>query len=215
MDKDQQYIQYSSGFSAPSGWRNFDASPTLRFERLPVIGRLYTKNATPFPENVEYVDIVKGLPIAADSYAGVYYSHVLEHLLLNDFRIALDNTYNVLQAGGIFRLVLSDLDYLARQYLNDHTNEAAYVFMRDSYLGIENRPRHLKGLPASWLGNSQHLWMRNYKPIARKLLKAGFIEVRHAAFGDCADALFLRVEEQGRCDNCLGVEGKKPLKNAR
>jgi predicted SAM-dependent methyltransferase len=211
----EKYIQYGSGFSAPSEWRNFDASPTLRFERLPVIGRLYTKNATRFPDNVEYGDIVKGLPVAADSCTGVYCSHILEHLSLTDFRIALGNTYNLLQAGGIFRLVVPDLDYLARQYLNDNTNEAAYTFMRDSYLGIENRPRHLKGLLASWLGNSQHLWMWDYKSLSQELLKAGFIEVRHAAFGDSVDALFLTVEEQGRWDNCLGVECKKPLENAQ
>ena len=53
------YVQYGCGFSAPEGWKNFDASPTLQFERLPVIGRLFTKNASRFPENVRYGDIVK------------------------------------------------------------------------------------------------------------------------------------------------------------
>ncbi len=95
----RKYLQYGCGWSAPKGWRNFDASPTLRFERLPLIGRLYTRNGQRFPENVEYGDIVKGLPVAAQSFHGVYCSHVLEHLSLADFRTALINTWRILKTG--------------------------------------------------------------------------------------------------------------------
>ncbi|CAO5043555.1 MULTISPECIES: hypothetical protein [Microcystis] len=31
---ESKYVQYGCGWSAPSQWRNFDASPTLRFERM-------------------------------------------------------------------------------------------------------------------------------------------------------------------------------------
>ncbi len=89
---ESKYIQYGCGWSASSQWRNFDASPTLRFERMPFIGRLYTKNQFRFPCNVEYGDIVKGLPIEPDSCLGAYCSHILEHLSLSDFRTALRNT---------------------------------------------------------------------------------------------------------------------------
>jgi len=56
------YVQYGCGFCAPKDWTNFDSSPTLRWERLPVIGKLYTKNSQRFPLGVLYGDIVKGLP---------------------------------------------------------------------------------------------------------------------------------------------------------
>lgn len=82
---DFRYVQYGCGWSAPRGWRNFDASPTLRFERLPLIGRLYTRNASRFPENIEYGEIVKGLPVSSGSCNGVYCSHILEHLSLDDY----------------------------------------------------------------------------------------------------------------------------------
>jgi hypothetical protein len=64
------YMQYGCGWSAPTAWENFDASPTLRFERIPVLGRLYTKNARRLPENIRYGDIVRGLPIPAKSCNG-------------------------------------------------------------------------------------------------------------------------------------------------
>ena len=130
--KNALYIQYGCGLSAPMGWRNFDASPTLRFERLPVIGRFYTKNDIRFPMNVEYGDIVKGLPIEINSCKGIYCSHILEHLSLNDFRIALKNTYRILQPGGVFRLVLPDLEYYINQYHNNNSTDAALLFMQET-----------------------------------------------------------------------------------
>jgi hypothetical protein len=32
------YVQYGCGFSVGKDWLNFDSSPTLRVERLPIIG---------------------------------------------------------------------------------------------------------------------------------------------------------------------------------
>jgi len=205
-----RYVQYGCGWSAPSGWRNFDASPTLRFERLPIIGRLYTKNESRFPENVEYGDIVKGLPLSPDSCKGVYCSHILEHLSLNDFRIALRNTIKILEPGGLFRLVLPDLELSVKHYIENPSNEAALEFMKETSLGHESRARGFKGLLTVWLGNFQHLWMWDYKSIKPELEDAGFIEVRKATIGDSSDPVFGIVEELERWENCLGVECRKP-----
>lgn len=69
------YVQYGSHFRAPGTWRNFDASPTLLFERIPIIGRLYTRNDSRFPDNVEYGNIVKGLPVPNESCKSVLLTH--------------------------------------------------------------------------------------------------------------------------------------------
>ncbi len=204
------YVQYGCGWSAPNGWRNFDASPRLRFERLPLVGQLYTKNKSRFPRNVEYGDIVKGLPIPLESCNGVYCSHVLEHLSLDDFRAALYNTHKMLRPGGIFRLVLQDLEYSVKQYLSNPSKEAALTFMRETCLGHERRARSLKSFIISWLGNTQHLWMWDYKSIEPELQNAGFVCSRKASFGDSSDPMFREVEDKGRWDTCLGVECKKP-----
>jgi predicted SAM-dependent methyltransferase len=204
-----QYVQYGCGWSAPSGWRNFDGSPTLRFERLPLIGWLYSKNDSRFPQNVEYGNIVKGLPVSPESCNGVYCSHVLEHLALEEFRAALNNTHKVLRPGGIFRLVLPDLAYLAKQYIDNAAHDAAEVFMRESGLGHERRTRNLKGVIVSRFGNSQHLWMWDYKSIAPELQRTGFVAVRRACIGDSSDPTFQEVEDKERWDNCLGVECRR------
>jgi predicted SAM-dependent methyltransferase len=207
--KNALYIQYGCGLSAPMGWRNFDASPTLRFERLPVIGRFYTKNDIRFPMNVEYGDIVKGLPIEINSCKGIYCSHILEHLSLNDFRIALKNTYRILQPGGVFRLVLPDLEYYINQYHNNNSTDAALLFMQETSLGYEHRPKKLKSFISSWIGNSHHFWMWDYKSISQELLNAGFANVQRANYNSSKDSYFKSVEEESRWDNCLGVECKK------
>jgi len=204
------YVQYGCGFRAPEGWRNFDASPTLRFERMPLLGRLYSKNSTRFPANVEYGDIVKGLPIANNSCNGVYCSHVLEHLALDDFRTALRATYRMLNIGGIFRLVLPDLEYSIRQYIGDASANAAPRFLKETALGQETRPRKFKDFLISYLGSSQHRWMWDFKSIDFELQRAGFDQIRKAGFNDSADVMFQAVEEKERWDHCLGLECKRP-----
>ena len=204
------YVQYGCGWSAPTGWRNFDSSPALRFERLPLIGRVYTKNKARFPKNAEYGDIVKGLPVPPNSCNGVYCSHVLEHLSLVDFRIALQNTHLILSPGGTFRLVLPDLEYLINQYVSTSSSNAAPDFMKQSCLGRERRPRGLKDFIISWLGNSNHLWMWDYKSIETELINEGFADIRRAYAGDSSDQRFKEVEEKLRWEHCLGIECKKP-----
>lgn len=109
-----QHIQYGCGLNAPKSWRNFDISPTLRLQKIPLAAALLQRRGMPkWSDNVEYGDIVAGLPVERNSCKAVYCSHVLEHLALDDFRRALRNTYLYLEPGGIFRFVLPDLEYYA------------------------------------------------------------------------------------------------------
>lgn len=201
-----QYVHYGCLFCAPESWLNFDASPTLRFERVPLVGRLYTKNEARFPANVRYGDIVRGLPVQEASCRGLYCSHVLEHLALADCRRALKNSFAYLQSGGTFRMVLPDLEALARAYLEASTWSAAHRFMQESMLGYEDRGRGLAGLLKSWLGNSRHLWMWDYKALEHELSQIGFRNIRRAFFGDSQDTRFGEVEDKGRFEGCLGIE---------
>lgn len=207
MTNRDRYIQYGCGLCAPSGWRNFDASPTLRLQRTPILGSMFRQPPWPeFPRNVEYGDIVKGLPLQPDSCETIYCSHVLEHLALHDFRIALRNTYTYLKPGGVFRRVVPDLEYLAGRYLDSIEPDAAIQFMEQAYLGKKQRPRGMGGFLREYVGNSQHLWMWDFKAIACELERVGFRKVRRTSYGDSAITRFREVEDEGRWENCLGVE---------
>ena len=162
-------VQYGCGFSSPVDWVNFDASPTLRFERIPVIGRLYKKNDIRFPDNVRYGDILKGLPVAENCCDFVYCSHVLEHLALDSFYRALQNTRKILKPGGVFRLVVPDLEHSIALYQSSDSARAAIDFLQESLVGVQSRPRGIRALLKEHLGNSRHLWMWDFKSLAHEL----------------------------------------------
>ena len=82
--------------------------------------------------------------------------------------------------------------------------------MMDSGLGLAQRNRGAIGLLRTWLGNSQHLWMWDYKGMAEELAAAGFTSIRRAQFGDSPDPHFQTVESEGRWTDCLGIECKRP-----
>ena len=206
---DSPYVQYGCGLSAPATWRNFDASPSLRIERIPLLGRLFKKNARTFPRNVEFGDIVRGLPVGADTCSAVYCSHVLEHLALEDCRAAMRNTCKILKPRGIFRLVLPDLEHEINQYLRNPASDAALSLLRVTLLGQERRPRGPRASLSIWFGNAPHRWMWDYKALAEELRRAGFVDIRRAQFGDFTDPMFRDVEDPGRWNNCLGVECRK------
>jgi predicted SAM-dependent methyltransferase len=207
--KSALYVQYGCGWCAPEGWINFDASTTLRLEKIPGFRIFIKKNRQPFPPNVLYGDIVRGLPIERGSCKGMYCSHVLEHLALEDLKSALKNTYSLLSEEGIFRFVIPDLRYYAQRYVNDSSGMAANTFMNDTCLGQEKRERNIYGFFLQWLGTSQHRWMWDYPSIGEELRQAGFRKIRRANYNDSEDPLFRKVEEKERWENCLGIECAK------
>lgn len=200
-------VQYGCGLSTPAEWLNFDCSPTLRLQRIPLAGAFFRQAIRPrFPDAVRYGDIVKGLPIPPRSADCVYCSHVLEHLSLADLRVALHNTRKYLVPNGVFRLVLPDLRRLATEYVATPTAEAAHRFMRDADLGCENRERGLIGFLRLAVGNARHLWMWDYESLSTELKAAGFHDIRRAYFHDSGEPAFQAVESESRWADNLGIE---------
>lgn len=200
------YVQFGAGLCGPEQWRNFDASPTLRMQKLPLIGRLTGSIGPRFPGTVEYGDIIRGLPVADNSCAAVYCSHVLEHLSLQDLRCALANTFRCLRPSGRFRLVLPDLEQMTRRYVESTEADAANKFMRESLLGAEKRPRGVVERLRQISGNSRHLWMWDFKALSTELQRAGFVSIRRAVLGDSGDSKFEDVERADRWEGHLGID---------
>lgn len=205
------HVHYGCGLCAPDDWLNFDVSPTILLQRMPGVESILTKTGTRFPKSVMYGDIIKGLPIEEESCTVIYCSHTLEHLSLIDFRIALKNTYSYLEPGGIFRFVVPDLEQLIHSYLSSDSPNAAIYFMEASYLGTHDRPRGIIGFLRSWIGNSKHLWMWDYKSIVKELEDTGFVHLRRAQYGDSKIGAFSSVEDPDRWHDCLGIECSRPL----
>lgn len=203
------FINYGCGFQAPETWLNYDASPTLIFEKIPFLGNIYVKNTQRFPRNIRRGDIVKGLPVAENSAAAIYCSHVLEHLALSDFHLAIKNTYKYLMKGGVFRLVVPDLEYAINEYCKSTDNYAAHRFLDETILGYRNRTKGFYGLLKYFFGNSNHLWMWDEKSLRAELTAAGFAYIRRAEFGDSKEKKFKEVENPLRFEKAICMESIK------
>lgn len=215
MSTTQLYVQYGSGpFSAPIGWKNYDSSPTLRIQQIPVIGRLLKPAMhVAFHPDVIQGDILKGLPgIKESSCDGIYCSHVLEHLSYNDCILAIRNTYSYLKPGGYFRCVVPDLASAAKRYieqLSQNDPRANVNFLEETMLGKEERTRGLKQLITTILGNREHLYMWDHISLSHQLARAGFKKIRHCNFNDSSDPMFRRVEEESRFNHAVALEATK------
>ena len=201
-------VHYGCGHYAPDGWLNFDASLTLKVERLPVVGKMIKKNFQRFPENVMFGDIVRGLPVPAASVDSVYASHVLEHLSRTGMLEALKNTFSMLKPNGTFRLIVPDLEARARRYINDigSRHDANDWFIRAACLGRETDPRGVVQHASEFLGRSKHLWMWDYPSMKAVLELVGFVSVRRCNIGDSGLREFESVERHDRFyDEALNI----------
>jgi SAM-dependent methyltransferase len=62
-------------------------------------------------------DLRKGIPFPDGSFEVVYHSHVLEHFSKPEAAFFLKECRRVLRPGGIVRVVVPDLEEIAKQYL--------------------------------------------------------------------------------------------------
>jgi hypothetical protein len=205
------YLQYGCGFHAPIEWINFDASLTLRIERLPILGRFVRKNAERFPENIYFGDITKGPLVDPASCDGVFCSHVLEHLSLDEATLALRNTLTMLKPGGVFRIVVPDLRAIAERYFRLPSVTSAHLFMTESGLGRSQSPSGLLARAISAFGRSSHLWMWDRESLCQALCETGFDSVRACHFGDSPDAMFKLVELEHRFKDAVALECRRPM----
>jgi len=191
---------------------NFDSSPTVRFARIPVVGFLYARVRAPFPPTVRHGDVVAGLPVGTGACRGVYASHVLEHLCLDDCRVALRETLRILAVDGTFRLVVPDLQVYAERYLSAigaGDDRGAVRFLEDTGLGVRSRVRSPVAMASRMLGNSAHQWMWDETSLRAELDRAGFRAIRRAKLGDGQDPMFAAVEDPERFIDACAMEARR------
>jgi len=64
-------------------------------------------------------NLLKGIPHPDSCLDVVYHSHVLEHFTADDGCALINECYRVLKPGGILRVVVPDLEQMARVYLEE------------------------------------------------------------------------------------------------
>lgn len=199
-------VQFGCGLSCPDGWKNFDSSPRLRLQQLPIVGSLVPAGPHGrFPRGVRYGDIVRGLPLPDAGVSHLYSSHVLEHLSLDECRRALKECRRLLAPGGVFRSVLPDLEHMIDEYTAATSPDRAMSFIRSTLMGCERRDTTFAGRLKHSLGSSHHLWLWDFPSLAAELATAGFTEIRRATYRDSGIVEFDAVESEDRWRGALGV----------
>ncbi len=113
-----------------------------------------------------WLDVTLGLPFRGNSVHGVYSSHLLEHLSVQDVRRLLTECYRVLKPGGALRLVVPSLEYAIQAYIQD--KPALLPDWPDRYRSIGGRFNNLM------LCRNQHATLLDFTFIEELLKDAGF-----------------------------------------
>lgn len=145
-------------------------------------------------------------------------SHVFEHLARHQTGHFLSEAMRVLAPGGVIRLVVPDLQSLARVYVagaEAGDPEASRQFLHwvnmhqdATYAPTASRP---KRLIATWQGfPHQHKYMYDEHSLRDVLGRAGFADLRGASHGSSAwiDDIGL-LEQPGSGVDSVYVEARK------
>ncbi|HSZ03231.1 MAG TPA: methyltransferase domain-containing protein [Terriglobales bacterium] len=120
-------INIGCGLSGAPGWCNIDNSPTIPLSRLK-LGRLLFRTPA-WPRDVRRHDVKKGLPFADQSVSCIYSSHTFEHFSWAESLAVAKECFRVLRPGGVLRVVVPDLQLIAREYLRDSDPMASHRFV--------------------------------------------------------------------------------------
>jgi len=206
----------------------------LRGERL----RRYQS----LPANIVAHDLVRGIPLPADSVDVVYHSHMLEHIDRDRVAAFQAEVLRVLKPGGVQRIVVPDLELLARRYLasleaartepavRPRHDDSVAELLEQSVRRDAAAARSLRGWRRSIytrvFGDARrrgetHQWMYDAENLSALLEACGFRDVAVVAFdrscipgwGDYG----LDVDDGGRQykPDSLYVEAVKPSGEAR
>jgi predicted SAM-dependent methyltransferase len=212
-----KYLHIGCGLKVVEGWENIDSSPSLRISQIPIIGKpflsLVHRNINWHPI-VKYGDVIRGIKIEKNSCKIIYAAHVLEHLSLADFHVALNNIYSYLVVGGVFRFIVPDLEsYISAYTVNrqdkDLSPEAAYKFMTETWLGHSRSRKTLYNRFQEAFANSRHQWMWDEPSLVNALSQHGFKDIKRCSYGDWSDSHFQLVESQDKHFNAICIEAFK------
>ena len=121
-------LNLGSSARVAAGWTNVDRSWLLRLAPWPrlasalhragIVSDFRYERLRRLDPDVVCWDLKRGIPFPDGTFDVVYHSHVLEHLGREDAPGFLRECRRVLRAGGSIRVVVPDLEQLARRYLD-------------------------------------------------------------------------------------------------
>jgi SAM-dependent methyltransferase len=192
-------INIGCGLSGTDGWLNLDNSPTITLSRIPLLNRLL--NVPAWPRDVQRYDVRKGLRFADGSVRYIYSSHTFEHFTEAESLAIAKECFRVLGPGGVLRVVVPDLEMMAREYLSDPSPLAARNFV--SRLSLNHSLQDVVH------PGSNHAQMLDGKALVHLLREAGFERAAVSSYRQSAIPEIDQIELEVRRRESLYVEACK------
>lgn len=158
-----------------------------------------------WPAATRVHDVTTGLPHADGSVDAIFTSHMLEHLDPHDGFELLRECHRALRPGGILRVVVPDLEVIARAYVErdrmffqSFEGTLAEAFVSSLYLRPMTRgsrcARILRGILRADDGG--HRWLHDEESLLHYVRAAGFTSVTRVAFREGADPEVAALDER-------------------
>jgi len=196
----------SSAHVAP-GWNNVDWSWLLRLAHWPrfasllhttgILSDFRNERLRRLDSDAICWDLRRGVPFPDGVFDVVYHSHVLEHIEREAVPGFLSECLRVLKPGGTLRVVVPDLERLARRYVStlerpsgrvvdaeydSAVNDILDQLVRQTPKARSSQPFAVRLLEAVFVGDTsrsgeRHRWMYDRFSLHRLLLGVGFYRV--------------------------------------
>jgi predicted SAM-dependent methyltransferase len=217
-------INIGSGTTLPSGWINIDNSWHARICKIPALkSTLLALRLLPahyrqikWARNVCIHDITDNLPFGNSTVTVIYASHIVEHLFLDQAQQLFIEAYRVLKSGGIFRVIVPDLDALIRNYQerrqqNDDMALANQRFVK-SLLMVEYHEQPIPFWIRWFRGHHDknlHRWIYNEEQLKLMFKQAGFESVSRQACYESKIDHIREIEQPDRLHEAICLEAIK------
>jgi SAM-dependent methyltransferase len=212
-------VNLGCGIIAPANWINCDSSLNAQLARIPILWHAMRKmhlvgDAT-WANGIRYLQLGRRFPWGSGKVDVVYASHVLEHLDKRTRNNFLTEAHRVLKPTGVIRIVVPDLYYHAKKYVENSTatESGAEAFLHTIHLRLPEEASFLKRVYYLWMGYP-HLHKNMYDKYTLKNLMKDykFIPVGYFSYGRSPNIKNVKdVEFRDEEDGSIYLEATKTV----
>ena len=202
-------LHLGCGAEVFDGWVNVDYALGAWLAKVPLF-RVFNRKLKIFnldwDPRIHLHDLTRKFPWQDESAGVVYSSHTLEHFSRKDGRHFLAECHRVLKKGGIIRIVVPDLGYIARQYLGGELPADQFLHALGVLYGMYGNNRLKNRL--AFLFEFPHKCMYDAPTLQQILEEIGFQAASRGPFeSDIHDIRQMELEHRTR--HAVIVEGRK------
>ena len=156
------------------------------------------------------VDLRFPLPFQDASFRGIYAHHVVEHLSYDNARFFFKEARRVLNTGGIFRVVVPDVEKFIKKYIEYPDSSNSTALLIPEWHHSPEWQTSLEVLDYVFRDNyfNQHRSAWDFYTLNYRLEEAGFKEIQQVECGISDDKKLCCLDKVDWQDQSLYVEAK-------